>query len=130
MNTLLLLFSLMAFSAAVPSCMHAQAEVNTVKETPGARVPDEYTGKWLSGDFDMSLFWKFNAPAGDNSSDAVAYHIRKDGSAEQFLLGAKSLYPAYAPRYRNCFFSRDNPELYLVATNDQDIRQGFARVEW
>jgi hypothetical protein len=40
------------------------------------------------------------------------------------------LFPKYAPQYRNCTFDEDNQVQYLVGTNDQNERIGFAKVSW
>jgi hypothetical protein len=168
------LFALFATLLFATSCEKNQPE------PPKTTIPDAYAGKWMLGNFDMGSFWNYNGTRQPDATNMVAYDIKKDGSAEQFIyyiyddgsdkqamnyrkgtmtfdaatntlkfcpaegryrifengnkdedaISASGLFPKYAPQYRNCTFDEDNQVQYLVGTNDQNERIGFAKVSW
>ena len=177
----LLLFTLMALFLFTTSCEKEEHETRTeTPETPRSSVPDSYVGKWMGGYFDMAAFNTYDGTRQPNASSMVAYNIKKDGSAEQYIyydyedgsdkqvltyrkgtvtfdagtatlkfcpsegtyrlfengtktqstLNGDGLYPAYAPKYRNCTFEEEDAVTYLVGLSDQNEMVGFAKTNW
>lgn len=58
------------------------------------------------------------------------YRLFENGTKTQHALNGDGLYPAYAPTYRNCTFEEYDQVTYLVGTNDQNERIGFAKANW
>lgn len=81
------LMSIMATAMLTTSCeKENEVKPAPVMETPKTEVPDAFIGKWQIGKFDMTGFWNYNGDRKSNQgTDAVAYTIAKDGSAEQFI---------------------------------------------
>ncbi len=59
-----------------------------------------------------------------------SYRFFENDSKTQYALNSDGLYPAYAPKYRNCAFEEFDEVTYLVGTNDQNERIGFAKSDW
>lgn len=54
-------------------------------DVPKTTMPDAYVGYWMAGTFDMSTFWNYDGTRQDDATSMIAYAIKKDGSAEQFI---------------------------------------------
>jgi hypothetical protein len=82
MKRVFFLFGILAVLIFATSCKKENVKISN---TPKTSVPDDYVGKWQSGDFDMATFWSFNANTPVNGDYMVGYDIKKDGSAEQYI---------------------------------------------
>lgn len=77
------LFALLATFALATACKKEAHEGRD--ETPRTTLPDAYVGKWMGGYFDMAQFNNYDGARQPDATNMVAYHFKKDGSAEQFI---------------------------------------------
>lgn len=80
------LIALLATLTLATSCTKDKHEDrNDPPDTPKTTLPDAFVGKWMIGNFDMSQFVSYTGERQPDATDMVAYTIKKDGSAEQFI---------------------------------------------
>jgi hypothetical protein len=82
----LYLFALLATLTVATSCEKEEHETrDDVPETPRTTIPAEFTGKWMGGYFEMSLFQNYDGNRPENVQNMVAYNLKADGTAEQYI---------------------------------------------
>ena len=80
------LFALLATITLATSCKKDNHETrNTSTDTPKTEIPDAYVGKWIAGNFNPAHFSDYDGTRQDDMANTIAYNLKKDGTAEQFI---------------------------------------------
>jgi hypothetical protein len=75
------LFAVLAVFTLATSC----TKDPEVRDTPKTEIPDDYVGKWIIGNVNPNHFASYDGTRQDDMMNTIAYTLRKDGTAEQFI---------------------------------------------
>jgi hypothetical protein len=78
----LYLFTVLALFTVATSCKKDKHETPI---TPKTEIPDSYVGKWIIGNVNPAHFADFDGSRDADMVNTIAYELRKDGTAVQFI---------------------------------------------
>ena len=81
----LYLFAALALFTVATSCKKDQHESDGSIETPKTEIPDDYVGKWIIGNVNPAHFADYDGSREADMTNTIAYTLKKDGTAEQFI---------------------------------------------
>jgi len=78
-------FAILALLTVATSCKKDQHESSDNVDTPKTEIPDDYIGKWIIGNVNPAHFTDYDGTRENDMLNTIAYTLKKDGTAEQFI---------------------------------------------